>query len=83
MTLPLEGRVMDKMTSPGHRNEEMKKTKKMKKDILERLTQGGHLFLDPKPLPLYYLCPYLLESHEEQQHEEHYRQQASERSLDP
>lgn len=74
-----EGGVRDEMTSPvqgsaGTENE---------KDVLERLTWGGCLIPDPKVLPLYYLCPYLPENHEERQHEGHHCQQASERALDP
>lgn len=49
---------------------------------LKRLTQGGCSWII-RALPLYYLCPYLLENHEERQHEEHYCQQASACGLVP
>lgn len=52
-------------------------------DVLESLTQGRWLPGGPKALALGYLGAYLLENHEEQQHEGHYCQQASEHGLDP
>lgn len=52
-------------------------------DVLERLVQGRWLPGDPKALAPDYSCAYLLENHEEQQHEGHYCQQASGHGSDP